>query len=222
MPGLDPYLVIVAGAPGAGKSSVGRLLAWELNCGFLESSVFFARSGAAKGDPSMRHTMVLDEDKARDSVRSLASRLSGCMVIAAPTPGIWIEAAEDYVAFVALLRCDPRVLEERLSSRGWPRDKVVENVLAEAFGEYVEGLLDFDAVFEVDTTGLAPEEAVSRLLDLVEEWRVGVSIDWLGLDEVASYVSRLLSGFDPYEYRLRKAWGLDDGSAGREPGQSLQ
>ena len=214
----DPYLVIVAGAPGTGKTIVGRLLAWELDCGFLESSSFFARSGAARRDPSMRHTMLLDEERARGAVRTLVSNLSGCMVVAAPTPGLWIEAAQEYVAFVALLRCDPRVLEERLSSRGWPRDKVVENVLAEAFGEYAEGLLDFDAVFEVDTTGLAPEEAVSRLLGLVEEWRVGVSIDWLSLDDVASYVSRLLSSFNPHEYRLRKAWGLDDGGAGGEPG----
>ncbi len=212
----DPYLVIVTGAPGTGKSSIGRLLAWELDCGFMESSAFFQRIGAARIDSTMRDTMVLDEDKAVSAARLLVSRLSRCMVVATPTPGIWLEAVDEYVAAVALLRCNPLVLEERLSKRGWPRDKIVENVVAEAFGEYAEGLAWFDAVFEVDTTNTSAEEAVARILDLVREWRTGVLIDWLSLDEVASYVTRLLASFNPHEYRLRHAWSLYDSSAGGE------
>jgi len=217
----DPFIVLVTGAPGTGKSSVGRLLAWTLDCGFLESSLFLERSGAARSDPSMRDTLVVDEERAYRAIRGLVSRLSRCLVVAAPTPGLWLDAVEEYVAFVALLRTDPRVLEERLSRRGWPRDKVVENVVAEAFGEYAEALSEFDAVFEVDTTRLSPEESVDRLLGLIREWRAGVSIDWLGLEEVASYVSKLLASFNPHEYRLRMAWGLEYGGSGGEGGEPL-
>lgn len=207
----DAYVAIVAGAPGTGKSSVGRLLAWELNCGFLESSVFLERSGAASPDPSLRATLVIDEDRATSAIRLLASRLSRCLVVASPTPGLWLDAIPEHIAFAALLRCDPRVLYSRLSARGWPVDKVVENVLAEAFDEYAEALSGFDAVFEVDTSRYSPERSVGELLGLLEEWRPGVSINWLSNEMVSSFVSKLLAELDPYEYRLRQAWSLDDG-----------
>ncbi|MCE4604735.1 MAG: AAA family ATPase [Aeropyrum sp.] len=194
-------IILIAGVPGTGKSSVAGVLAGELGCSVVEQSQLLIERGAASPDPSGRLTYIIDWDRALDVASGISSGM-GCRIVVSVTPLLWLEAAATEVAFIALLRTDPRVLEVRLSSRGWVRGKVVENVLAEAFGVLAEELYEFEHdVVEVDTTRLSPSRAASKLLGKVEAWKTGISIDWLSVEGVPDFVSKLLSERDFHEYR---------------------
>ena len=60
---------------------------------------------------------------------------------------------DNLLAFV--LRCDPTILEKRLTERGYSTDKVLENVQAEILNEGTVNMVEVmnkDMIFEVDTS----------------------------------------------------------------------
>ena len=84
---------------------------------------------------------------------------------------------------VAVLRCEPAVLKKRLQSRGYPAEKVLENVRAELIG-----LVAADALrafgrgktFEVDTTGSTPRDVAKAVTSVAAGGGEGAGrIDWV-------------------------------------------
>lgn len=83
---------------------------------------------------------------------------------------------------VIVLRCDPLVLKARLLDRGYPPDKVRQNVEAELIG-----LVSADAfrvfgpskTWELDTTGVRPGETASAALAILSgQGRRTPPIEW--------------------------------------------
>lgn len=82
---------------------------------------------------------------------------------------------------VVVLRCEPSVLKARLQHRGYPREKVIENVEAELIG-----VVSADAyqafgdgkTFEFDTSQTSPAAAVSSLAALLRRPEGPQRIDW--------------------------------------------
>ncbi len=83
---------------------------------------------------------------------------------------------------VVVLRCEPVVLKERLISRGYPLQKVVDNVEAELIGLVSSDAFDVyghSKTFEVDTTKSTPAEAAEAVLKIIQgEARPSSRIDW--------------------------------------------
>jgi adenylate kinase len=83
---------------------------------------------------------------------------------------------------VIVLRCRPSVLAARLRSRGYPEQKVAENAEAEALDVIlVESVETGREVYEIDTTGISPEETADAILEILagekEKYAIG-NIDW--------------------------------------------
>jgi adenylate kinase len=83
---------------------------------------------------------------------------------------------------VIVLRCRPSVLAARLRSRGYPEQKVAENAEAEAIDVIlVESAETGREVYEIDTTGISPEETADAVLEILagekEKYAIG-NIDW--------------------------------------------
>ena len=83
---------------------------------------------------------------------------------------------------VIVLRCRPSVLAARLRSRGYPEQKVAENAEAEALDVIlVESVETGREVYEIDTTGISPEEAAEAVHEILagekEKYAIG-NIDW--------------------------------------------
>ncbi|MCE4611048.1 MAG: hypothetical protein F7B17_03660, partial [Desulfurococcales archaeon] len=86
---------------------------------------------------------------------------------------------------------------------GWRKGKIVENVMAEAFGVIAEELEPWwHSTFEVDTSGKNPRKVYEELLNKIDSWSVGINIDWLSLESVGELVARLSAQRDLDEYRL--------------------
>jgi len=86
------------------------------------------------------------------------------------------------VNLAIVLRCRPSVLRARLGERGWPPEKVQENVEAEAIGVILQEAVDrLPFVYEVDTTESTVEETASTILAILQGKVRGHepgSVDW--------------------------------------------
>lgn len=74
------------------------------------------------------------------------------------------------VAMVIVLRCNPKVLAERLGPRSYPPEKLRENLEAEAVDviliEATESL-GKDKVYEIDTTYMSAENGAEAVLEIL-------------------------------------------------------
>ncbi|MGC9112637.1 adenylate kinase family protein [Acidilobus sp.] len=195
----EQFVIIVAGTPGVGKSTLSGLLSEELGCNVVEPSQVAVKEGLGRPDPERPGTLIIDEERL---VNSVLSKLGPCTIVPTHYPSLFLDFANfnELVPFVVLLRLSPLVLFERLLSRGWPRRKVLENAMAEALGSVADELMDYsDMTIEVDTTGMSPQSVLSSVISGVSEWRTGINIDWLSDPAVANAVPQWGSELDLYE-----------------------
>ena len=127
-------IIVVAGVPGAGKTTLGRLLARAWGLAFLRLSSLVLEHGAwSRYDPAGRG-FVIDVEGVCGVLRGYVERLGG-FVLETHWPGVVSECGlSGLVRGVVAVRCRPGVLSARLRRRGWRCGKLVENVEAEALG----------------------------------------------------------------------------------------
>ncbi len=90
---------------------------------------------------------------------------------------------------IIVLRCRPSVLRGRLEGRGWRKEKVRENMEAEACDVIlIESLEKEVEVLEIDTTIISPDDVAAAVLEIMngekEKYAVG-NVDWS--DEVLGW-----------------------------------
>ena len=69
-----------------------------------------------------------------------------------------------------VLRCNPKVLRERLDSREYTEEKIRENMEAEALNIITEEAIEIYGeknVFELDTTNMSIDDSVTKLKDIL-------------------------------------------------------
>lgn len=169
-----------------GKTTIAKMLAEKLNAVYVSVAELALNENMVLGYDERRAAYVIDERALRARLRELSStkRVIVDSHVASAVPPEIVDVA-------VILRLDPRELEKRLSARGYPRDKVVENVQAEVLDVcLIEAVrvFGFDAVFEVDTSGKKPEEVLDEILNILIE-KKGMkpgSVNWFErLGEVA-------------------------------------
>ncbi len=84
------------------------------------------------------------------------------------------------VDYCIILRCDPRVLEERLSERDYSDEKVNENLEAEALDVILSESVQLqENVLEIDTTDKTVDEVVEEIEKGLENKETGYGdVDW--------------------------------------------
>jgi len=178
-------VVLVAGVPGTGKSTLARWLARRLNGVHLNLTKLVLEKGLWTSYDRNRRSFVIDYERLLETLRRL---FAGERLIVFDTH--WLEVVKDVNVEpdrVIILRTNPLVLAERLSVRGWPQRKIAENVEAELLGvvsrEAVECFGE-SLVYEIDTSRVAVQEAVELACRAIEERLSSCCIDWLSvLDE---------------------------------------
>ncbi len=148
--------VAVTGTPGTGKTTATGHLSTDLEVIHLNESI--REAGLTTGHDEQRDTAIADID-------AIAEWLAG-------RENVLFEShlAHNFAADrVAVLRCHPATIEERLAARGEPDRTVQENaesealdvVLVEAVAEHGE-----ENVYEIDATDRSPA-AVAREIGAV-------------------------------------------------------
>jgi len=162
--------IAITGTPGTGKSSAAAILARR---GYVVVDL----------DEVARRNFIVGRDEVRgsDEVDVEALRES----LAVPAKVAFLKGHYSHqmdVNLAVVLRCRPSVLRKRLAARGWPVEKVRENVEAEAIDVILQeavGRLPF--VFEIDTTEATPDETVATILAILQGKTHGHepgTVDW--------------------------------------------
>lgn len=158
----------ITGTPGTGKSSITRALEERghrvVHLSDTVGPYILERDEA-------RDTFVIDEERWAAEFPRVEGFVEGHLAHLLPCD------------LVIVLRCRPDVLESRLEKRGYSREKVRENVEAEALDVILIEAVEErggDRVQELDTTALSPHEAadiIERILN--GELKLGYGrIDW--------------------------------------------
>jgi adenylate kinase len=164
-------LVAITGTPGTGKSTTCAVLSSR---GYMVVDLedLARREGLVVGRDPVRGTDEVD-------VEALRERLH------VPAKIAFLKSHYSHLMDVNLavvLRCRPSVLRTRLEARGWPVEKVRENVEAEAIDVITQEAVDrIPFVYEVDTTDLTgdrPADAVLAILQGRTEGHEPGSVDW--------------------------------------------
>ena len=74
------------------------------------------------------------------------------------------------IGMTIVLRCNPRILKERLEAREYTEEKVRENMEAEALNIITEEAIEIyskENVFELDTTNMSIDDSVTKLKDII-------------------------------------------------------
>jgi adenylate kinase len=142
----------LCGTPGTGKKTLAPVLARRLRAD-ARAINSFAPAGALEVDPRALREALLESTPA------------GAVLYGHLLPHV-LRRGE--ARFVAVLRCEPRVLKGRLEKRRYPAEKVTENVEAELIGVVLDECVrrfGSAAVHEYDTTtSRAPSRLAARIV----------------------------------------------------------
>jgi adenylate kinase len=172
-------IVALTGTPGTGKSSVGKILSRFYDVRGVEE---LARDmDCVEGEEAEGEEKVLIVD-----IRCLSeklSKISGDVLI--------VEGHLSHLLpsdLTIVLRCNPIELKDRLSKKGWKREKILENTEAELLDIILFEAMERGAkIYEIDTTDREIEEVSRIILDIIEGERKGRrirdftpgKIDWI-------------------------------------------
>ena len=141
----------ITGTPGTGKTTLTALLE---SAGFTVTSVqaLADAHGAVAGHDDADDADVIDTDALAPHVPTDVV-VDGHLSHLLPMDEVWV------------IRCDPRVLEQRLQARGYAPKKVQENLEAEAVDLVLqESLASGARVVQRDGTRRTPEELFAAFL----------------------------------------------------------
>lgn len=169
--------IVVTGTPGVGKTTLSRLLSRELGIPHIELASLVKEKKLYRGYDEERESYIVDENR----VKRVLDQILTCNEIVDSHVLTCIPA--DKVKLVVVLRLDPLILKARLEERGYPVNKVKENVEAEVLGIILsEAIAHFGEkrVKEINLTGLSVEEALSEVLHALRggDYPPG-RVDWL-------------------------------------------
>lgn len=163
----------ITGTPGTGKSTVAKIVAEMTGYGLVDVNEFARSHGLFQKKDEKRDSWIVDER----ALKKVLSKLKGNIIL----EGHLAHYSKPDIAVV--LRLNPRELEKRLEKRGWKKEKIKENVEAEALGVCLaEALDECKSVFEVDATGKSAEDAAKEAADIINgkgrESHLPGRIDW--------------------------------------------
>ena len=161
--------IAVTGTPGVGKTSAcSKIKSMPVYRVYDLVDVF----GVSTEYDRKRKTKEVDVSELSKKI----AKLEGDMIL----EGHFSHMLNPDVAIV--LRCSPKVLENRLKRKGWPEKKVRENVEAEAVDVVlIEALENVPDVCEIDTTKMTDGQVAKAIEKIVkgerQKYRVG-NVDW--------------------------------------------
>ncbi|MDA4116275.1 MAG: AAA family ATPase [Thaumarchaeota archaeon] len=180
-------MIGVCGTPGTGKKTVSPVVAKLMGLPAPISINSLAPKGESEVDTALMRRRLLALDPPR-------TVLFGHLL-----PHV---LKKPEAALVAVLRCEPAVLRERLVRRGYPRAKVTANVEAELIGVVLDecvGRFGSRLVREYDTTSSSPKAVAGKIAMDAEAARVPTRgrpawIDWTLRYDSSTKLRSLLGG----------------------------
>jgi adenylate kinase len=175
-------IVAVTGVGGVGKTTVTKILQKKLQWMIVRPDELAKKKNLYLGYDKERKSWVVDLPKLKKEVKKIAKKENNLI----------IESLYSHffdADMVAVLRCEPKVLEKRLRKKYSWQTKIVENKEAEMIGIITQEAVEKHGrkkVFEFDTTRVSPAQTAKQIMQVLKgsrsryklKYRVG-RIDWL-------------------------------------------
>ena len=146
--------IAITGTPGTGKTEVGKELSKKYNVIFL--SEYIKENNLYEDFDKKRITFEVDTDKLNTLLKDEDGFFEGHL-------SHYLD-----VDSIIVLRCAPRVLEERLNLRNYPREKVLENVQAEVIDVILCESVDTGIpTYVIDTSSNSIESVVKIIEEIM-------------------------------------------------------
>ena len=145
----------LTGTPGTGKTSISKLLDTDV----VHLSDFYESSSNERTDEG---EWLIDLNLLDENIQALSKK-----------EGVFEGHTSHFLRDmdqVIILRCDPIKLKQRLEQRDYSKEKLMENVEAEALNIIYTEALDYtvkEKIFQVDTTNRTAEESAKIIKDFM-------------------------------------------------------
>ena len=151
-------IISITGTPGTGKNTVSKLVAKKLGWEAIDLNKLAKEKNLFIGFDEKRKCDIVDIKKLNLEIKKLKKD-------AIIQSHYSHELNSD---IVIVLRTNPAELRKRLEKRGWPKEKIEENVEAEIMEICKSDALNkTNKVFEVDTTKRKPTECAEEATDII-------------------------------------------------------
>ncbi len=166
-------IIAVTGTPGTGKDTISKILAKKLGFKLIDLNKLAKQKCLLNGYDEKRKCDIVDIKNLNGEIKKFRKDL----VIQSHY------SHELNADLVVVLRTDLKELRKRLEKRGWPENKIKENLEAEIFEICKdEALQKTKKVFSFDTTEKKPEKTVHDILNVV--YREAFDIKKLKINKV--------------------------------------
>ena len=173
-------IVALSGTPGTGKTCVSNLL-HQKGYEIVSLNEIAVKKGFIEGIDEKRNSKILDIARLNEYFSKKYATEDLVFIEGHATH--FLNVAEK----VVLLRCHPRQLKKRLKKRGWNKEKIKENVEAEALDVILCEAVEYfseNCIFEIDTSDKTVESVVESIVEIVKndfepikKYNMG-KIDW--------------------------------------------
>jgi Predicted nucleotide kinase (related to CMP and AMP kinases) len=186
------YVILVLGVAGVGKTVFGRALASLLGLKFIDVPEFVERRKLYSGYDVESKAYLVD---LRKLSAAIGSELRGGGVLASVYA---FKPRGVRVSWAIILRVRPTRLLEILRGRGYPDEKIRENVSAELIDQpLVEAIQKFGRrkIVQLDATDVDLESLARRAAEAIKSHtfrQLDRKIDWIGELERSGELEELL------------------------------
>jgi adenylate kinase len=173
--------IIVTGTPGTGKTTFAKKLAKEIAADYVALTQLVSERKLYTGFDRERESRVVNLPRAHANLNRLLLQTRRPTIVDTHMPEGTVP--KDLVKLVFVLRCHPRILEERLRKKKWMRGKIQENVLAEILDVcFINAVKWFglSRVVQLDTSHNSINRCVAAAKrTLIQPARRRIKIDWI-------------------------------------------
>jgi adenylate kinase len=186
-------VIIVSGTPGTGKTALASALAKVIGADYVNLTQYVSRHKLYSGIDGQRGTKIIDMVRTRTRLKTELGAMSA-LVLDTHIPDEIVPKA--MVKRVLVLRCHPRVLEDRLRAKKWRADKIRENVLAEIVDSCLNDAVKhygWRKVIQFDTSSVNMQGCIALAKRSIMGRPVKrIKIDWLTELEKEGLLDRYL------------------------------
>ena len=156
-------LVALTGTPGTGKTTLFRKVLETVefpHCSFsgIDLNSFIKEHGLVTGEDAKRDSHNVDIEKMKELIHEQFGKKTNSTDSETKMPQPTLTLVEGHLSHLIgpdlclLLRCSPSLLRERLNTRGYRKEKIRENIEAEALNiirdEYLETCGAYEEYYE--------------------------------------------------------------------------